>query len=120
MSMISAQCDELRDVADDLDRVTNGICSGVPASTWHGMTYVFDSASKSLRQAADTIWELRCKLADVVDQQGEIDRLKAENAQLRELTKDACTVLRNHYNKEWFDGTVFAERMCELGVEVDA
>lgn len=47
------------------------------------------------------------------------ERLKAENTKLRELAKDACTVLRNHYNKEWFDGTVFADRMRELGIEVD-
>lgn len=38
---------------------------------------------------------------------------------LEDLAKGACTVLRNHYNKEWFDGTVFAERMRELGIEVD-
>lgn len=43
-----------------------------------------------------------------------------ENEKLRELAKGACTVLRNHYKKEWFDGTVFAERMRELGIEVDA
>jgi len=82
MSMISAQCDVLRDAADELARVTNGIRSGVPASTWHGMTYVFDNAAHWLRQAADTILELRCKL---VDQSEEIKRLESENAKLREL-----------------------------------
>lgn len=88
MSMISAQCDVLRDAADELAKVTNGIRSGVPASTWHGMTYVFDNAAHRLRQAADTIWELRCKPASAVDQQKEIERLKAENEKLRELVLD--------------------------------
>lgn len=48
-----------------------------------------------------------------------IKRLEQENAKLREFAADACTVLRNHYDKDWFDGTIFAERMHELGIEVD-
>lgn len=84
MSMISAQCDELRGMADELAMVTKAIHSGVPASTWRGMTYVFEDSARSLRRAADTIWELRCKLAGVVDQCEEVERLKAENAKLRD------------------------------------
>lgn len=76
--MISDQCDKLRDMADELARVTKGIRSGVPASTWRGMTYVFEDAARSLRGAADTIWELSCKLSGVVDQRDEIKRLRAE------------------------------------------
>lgn len=45
--------------------------------------------------------------------------LEAENAKLRELAKDACTVLRGFFDPEWFDETVFAERMRELGIEVE-
>lgn len=48
---------------------------------------------------------------------GKYDALKAENADLRELAKDACTVLRGFYKPEWFDETVFTERMRELGIE---
>ena len=53
--------------------------------------------------------ELRDAIYDMVD----------ENAKLRELATDACTLLRNHYGKDCFDGTIFAERMHELGIEVD-
>ena len=45
--------------------------------------------------------------------------LEDENAELRKLARDACTVLRGFFDPEWFDETVFAERMCELGIEVD-
>jgi hypothetical protein len=39
--------------------------------------------------------------------------------QLKEFARDACTVLRSHYDTEWFDETVFAERMHELGIEIE-
>ena len=48
-----------------------------------------------------------------------IGTLKDENAELRELAKDACTALRGLFVPEWFDETVLAERMRELGIEVD-
>ena len=72
MSMISTQCDELRKTADELDEKAKAY-----APTAH------NALSPMLRQAADTIWELRCKLAGVVDQQDEIERLEDENAKLR-------------------------------------
>lgn len=60
-----------------------------------------------------------CKYREMLDDaNADLQELKDENAKLRELAKDACTVLRNHYNKEWFDRTVFADRMRELGIEV--
>ena len=46
-----------------------------------------------------------------------LNRISSENDKLREFAADACTVLRNHYDKDWFDGTIFAERMRELGIE---
>ena len=76
MSMISAQCNELRETADELDERAKA----------YGPS-VHDVISPMLRRAADTIWELRCKLADVVDQQGEIERLEAENERLRKLAE---------------------------------
>ena len=86
MSMLSAQCDELRNLAGDgsVEFVAGPIRADV------------------LRMAADTIWELRCKLNDEQDENVKmreqmefdrqmsrsraelIDRLKAENAKLRE------------------------------------
>lgn len=74
--MISAQCDELRKTADELDEKAKAY-----APTAH------NALSPMLRQAADTIWGLRCKLAGVVDQSEEIKRFEEENAKLRELVR---------------------------------
>ena len=74
--MISAQCNELRKTADELDERAKAY-----GPTAHNVL------SPMLRRAADTIWGLRCKLADVVDQQGEIVRLEAENERLRKLAE---------------------------------
>lgn len=89
MSMISAQCDDLRKTADELqDVLDNGhnyTCSGFVVMMHH--------AQQELRGAADTIWELRCKLADVVDQSEEIERLEAENERLREAAERDADVM---------------------------
>ena len=52
------------------------------------------------------------------DAEEENGMLRIKNIELRKLATDACTVLRSHYDKEWFDGTVLAERMRALGIEV--
>lgn len=89
MSMISAQCDELRKTADELqDVLDNGhnyTCSGFVVMMHH--------AQQELRGAADTIWELRCKLADMVNQSEEIERLEAENERLREAAERDADVM---------------------------
>ena len=62
MSMISAQVDRLRELADEL--------------TFQGD---FDTA-QALRDAADTIWELRCKFGeDYWKLKEECDRLRADS-----------------------------------------
>ena len=43
---------------------------------------------EQLRSAANTIWELRNKLAGTVDQSEEIERLEDENARLRSCLSD--------------------------------
>ena len=80
--MISAQCDELRNLALWLD------------------DEFYDAEASKVRQAADTIWELRCKLAGVVDQQGEIERLKNENARLRESVRNLLTCVKHEECEE--------------------
>ena len=96
MSMISAQIDELRELAGDgsMEWVTGPIRASV------------------LRDAADTIWQLR----------DDLQRTNAENAKLRELVADM-----------WHEGMCecgsrgkcasceydYPTRMRELGVEVD-
>lgn len=56
---------------------------------------------------------------DHAEQGRKIARLRRENLEVRELARDACTVLRGFYVPEWFDETVLAERMRKLGIEVD-
>lgn len=55
---------------------------------------------------------------DHAEQGREIARLRRENAEVRELARDACTVLRGFFKPDWFDGTVFAERMRKFGIGV--
>lgn len=144
MSMLSAQCDELRKWADQLSERENEF--GV----------VVRALVASLREAADTIWELRCKCADLMGEREEyvwtrefmdrmakhcgtkdcpslvayVEGLEAENAKLRELCMDMyrCSDPCNdcpHYNGSSSDfycrlGIGWkARRMRELGVEVD-
>ena len=132
MSMLSAQCDELRNLAGDgsVEFVAGPIRADV------------------LRMAADTIWELRCKLNDEQDgnvkmrEQMEfdrqmsrsraklIDRLKAENAKLRELLVGAFEDMNAWQrviacSNEWGYGKGSRDQLCklrdamqELGMEV--
>lgn len=111
MSMLSAQCDELRIMAN---------ISELP-----------DGVRLALRQAADTIWELRCKLND---EQDENTRLRScltdaaenarlimgENAKLRELVEDMldCIEIRAAWHRPPTEGMCeeFAKRASELGV----
>lgn len=123
-SMISSQCDKLRETADELDERAKAY-----APTGRNVL------SPMLRSAADTIWELRCKLAGVVDQSDEIERLKAENTKLRELLAIASDMARDYdgdrrllrrlvqelYEDQCdeHDRWKYRDRMHELGVKVD-
>ena len=117
MSMLTAQCDKLRKRAAELRQ-----------GRWS------DGADDAalMDDAADTIEGLRDRLTEersgtmsyasdaLIDaQRNTINRLETENEKLRGLAKDACTVLRDFFDPEWFDETVFAERMRELGIEVE-
>lgn len=88
MSMISAQCDELRVMAESV-----GLA--VP------------QAATLMMEAADTIWELRCRLVgaeDCVRKSGELcnerDRLADENAMLWEIIADLKELLPE--NERWY------------------
>ena len=98
MSMLSAQCDELRERAATLRQ-----------GRWS------DGAddARLMEDAAETIWELR----------DDLQRANAENAKLRELVKDffdvPCQCLKcEHYNYEE-DRCDLHDRARELGIEVD-
>ena len=113
MSMISAQCDELRRMAEQTD--------------WE-----IPEAAMLMRQAADTIWELRCKIVGATDQIHEIIRLKAknerlreENEKLRELMSDTLMDTNDYAHKYGLPehgwkamNNHLNDRMQELGIEV--
>lgn len=67
MSMLSAQCDELRWLADNLEEHDS-----------HMDEYV-----QAMRSAAVTIWELRNKMCDMVDERERARVFESENAKLR-------------------------------------
>lgn len=120
MSMLSNQRDTLLVMADALEDE-------------------YPSFAREVRRAADTIWELRNKLAGTVDQSeritelesenaslrgavqglGELcDKYKVENAKLRELLHDAAIEL--YVNGNITDGAteLLFDQMRELGIEV--
>lgn len=90
MSMISAQIDELRQMADG-------------QATFH-------DAREVMLEAADTIWELR----------GSVHRERAEADRLRELCADMWrgSVTRMDFADRYAFIGEFVDRMRELGVEV--
>lgn len=103
MSMLSAQCDELRELATRFDEIRVGATRAVRIPSDTGSV---------LREAADTIWELR----------DDLQRANAENTKLRGLVADMYAVIRR--NNSWWDWACkdtrrFADRMRELGVEVE-
>lgn len=100
MSMLSAQCDELREVAYKVDEYQMGR-ERVPLKT-----------AAIMREAADTIWQLR----------DDLQRTNAENAKLRELAKEACETARDFYScVGTFDDLDYLLREArELGMEVQS
>ena len=132
MSMINAQVERLGEIADFLE--------SDPRT---------QATAPEVRRAADTIWELSCKLAGTVNQSEEIERLKAENAslkgaaqglgelcdkykaendKLRKLCKDMFlftslthAIVGEIHSREHgtWNADVFRERVRELGIEVD-
>ena len=111
MSMLSSQVDKLRELAEHLDERERGM----------------DEYVTALRDAADTIWQLR----------DDLQRTNNENARMREQVADACmqlggawarcAELRELLQRTWdafHDATArefvsVKNELRELGVEVD-
>ena len=95
MSMISAQIDELRQMADG--------------------QATYRDARAAMLQAADTIWELR----------DDLQRANAENVKLRELLSESLMDYKLYAEKYGLPPYIsdvnehLDDRMRELGVEVD-
>ena len=106
MSMISAQCDRLRELA-------------IRANELHEY-----EMERELDQAADTIWELRCKLAGMVDMSERARLAEVENAKLRTLLSDAL-ILLGFNERQYLDkylreeeGTTLFRELKSVGIEV--
>lgn len=74
MSMLSAQCDKLRELAARYDELQVGAVKAVTMPSDMGSI---------LRDAADTIWQLR----------DDLQRTNAENAKLRKIAHDVALPL---------------------------
>lgn len=132
MSMLSAQCDKLRELATRYDELQVGAVKAVTMPSDMGSV---------LREAADTIWELR---GSVHRERAEADRLReerdmyrdlvgmmdhpdlnaqlnAENAKLRELVADVREALCLDKTSLFREAIIksLEDDMRELGIEVD-
>lgn len=121
MSMLSAQCDDLRDTADKLDKTS------AVSTPW-----IHYSLTPMMRNAADTIWQLRDDLQRANDavQDAEHDesiawdrvrKAEAENAKLRRAFNETLIrlVAANDVAVSSYMDDEYLELMRELGVEVD-
>lgn len=112
MSMISSQCDELMDKAKLLRMHAEGLGAPyvVPSTKELMAMAMFDSATR-MERAADTIWELRNKLAGVVDERERVRALQAENDALRDLAYDMWEWM----GRARYDGAIRCDEMDEIG-----
>ena len=138
MSMLTAQCDELRETAADLRE----------HSTFVGFGGIFNindemvDAARQMEDAADTIMGLRDRLTEersgtmsyasdaLIDaQENTINRLKTENEKLRQLVRDMwcdgmcdCDEFRVCAQGEYHCAECeyhYPDRMHELGIEIE-
>lgn len=100
MSILSAQCERLRSLANNLRQTSRGHKEYISA----------------MRDAADTIWKLRNTNLDTAN---ENDDLKAENRQLRELVYDMWGLIDRGglTTGAWGPCQEFLVRMKALGIE---
>ena len=106
MSMLSAQMDELRELATRYDELQAGIVRVVRVPLNMGLV---------LREAADTIWQLR----------DDLQRAHRENAKLRELLADALGYINHPFDASWTHmkrkeaRDSLNDRIRKSGIEVD-
>ena len=94
MSMLSAQCDKLRKTAELVEDHGRFVGFGGSISTDPLMV----DAAKEMRDAADTIWQLRNDCVelrhDLEDANNQAEEVCIENAKLRELVMMAYKAAR--------------------------
>ena len=125
MSMLSAQRDELCKCADALQDAIDNL--NLVHITYEGLTDAMHYGINDLRYAADTIWELRNKMCDMVDARERARVLESENDRLRELIIDfhlTADEFSEKYERPFYvDKFLFRrdhinDRMRGLGIEV--
>lgn len=79
MSMLSTQVDELRELATRYDELQAGVVRAVRIPLNMGSV---------LREAADTIWELRCRLVDAEDRVRKRDEAELEAIERVNMTHE--------------------------------
>ena len=112
MSMINGQCDELREKAKLLRMLAKGLEAPyvVPSTKELMAMAMFDSATR-MEGAADTIWEMRNKLASVVDERERVWELQTENDALRDLAYE----MWGWMGRARHDGVIRGSEMDEIG-----
>ena len=110
MSMTSYQCSELRDKAKLLRMLAKGLEAPyvVPSTKQLMAMAMYDSATR-MEGAADTIWELREKFSDMVDERERA--LQAESDALRDL----AYAMWEWMGRARHDGAIRCDEMDEIG-----
>ena len=107
MSMMSSQRDQLKETASKLRENYAFVGFGGTVSRDQ---LIFDAAQQ-MDLAADTIWELRNKLAGVVDERERVRALQIENDALRDLAYE----MWGWMGRARYDGAIRCDEMDEIG-----
>ena len=127
MSMLSAQCDELRSMAESvgLEVPQAATLMMEAADTITELRGALQVASVDYRHLQDENAKLREEIEaakhDLSLFSGELVASKLENAKLRELVKEMRVCLEDECKRchEWGDACDIEHQMHKLGVEVD-
>ncbi|MBP3885787.1 MAG: hypothetical protein J6D54_12750 [Olsenella sp.] len=101
MSMLSTQVDELRELATRYDELQAGVVRAVRIPLNMGSV---------LREAADTIWELRCRLVDAEDRVRKRDEAELEAIERVNMTHERM-IMSHFATAVLSDGTKTLEEL---------
>ena len=91
MSMLSAKRDRLRNRAKEIKALGEAMgAAHVPNGLLSVVLLTIDATDTDLRDAADTIWDLRNKCCDLMDER---DEMRHENADLKRQLRHADEII---------------------------